>query len=154
MSWGLSPERHSATAKSNKLLYASSLSGQSWNTPALPGAPIFLAPIWALNKEPKTQPLELIRDVLSPPPSYISTRTLRCSLLRSTPICGGLQFFHAPSVKEHPFNHLHHPILIWNCLQSIPAAHFSSIQASLPPTPPDSSQKTWIHQHSGNTTPR
>ena len=47
----------------------------------------------------------------------------------------GLQFFCAYLAEEHTCNYLHHPVQTRRSLRNTPAAHFLTLQASLPPTP-------------------
>ena len=128
-------------SKEQKLLYTSSLSNQYWNTPFCPGGRTSPAPIWALFKEPKMHPVDSLRAALNLPPSslgdsgapsygahrYAGVEVFPCSQCGRTPL--------QPPPPSHSD-------------EEKPAVHFPPLQASLPPTPLDCSQKTWIHQHS------
>ena len=58
----------------------------------------------------------------------------------------GTQFFAAASVQEHPCHHLHSPIVTRRALHSTPASHFRALRALSLPTPPQRSEKAWIHE--------
>ena len=60
----------------------------------------------------------------------------------------GVQFFVGATNPDHPCSHLHNPRVTSRRLRSTPASSFTALHSSIPPTPLDRNNNTWIHQQS------